>query len=101
MSARRGLGAVFDEHVAREFEAKDIDVPDVDVPAGAPELAVGHWPTAWLKPSARFRPFPWPGQDSNLGATDYESAALPLSYRAARAQSGPRGATLALRSGTL
>jgi hypothetical protein len=24
----------------------------------------------------------WPGQDSNLGATDYESAALPLSYRA-------------------
>ncbi len=24
----------------------------------------------------------WPGQDSNLRATDYESAALPLSYRA-------------------
>ena len=29
----------------------------------------------------RRRP-PWPCQDSNLGATDYESAALPLSYRA-------------------
>src|SRR5579884_4049202 len=33
-------------------------------------------------------PFSWPGQDSNLGATDYESAALPLSYRAARGRSG-------------
>ena len=29
------------------------------------------------------RPHQWPCLDSNQGATDYESAALPLSYRAA------------------
>jgi hypothetical protein len=37
----------------------------------------------------------WPGEDSNLRATDYESAALPLSYRAATAR-----ATLALEIGS-
>jgi hypothetical protein len=34
-------------------------------------------------------PFPWPGQDSNLGATDYESAALTAELP------GRYGATLA------
>src|SRR4051794_10657914 len=34
----------------------------------------------------------WAGLDSNQGATDYESAALPLSYRPARATlARPRG----------
>ena len=33
----------------------------------------------------------WPGQDSNLRATDYESAALPLSYRALAASDAITG----------
>ena len=43
----------------------------------------------------------WPGQDSNLRATDYESAALPLSYRAPGASDAITGGWEADACGTL
>jgi hypothetical protein len=42
--------------------------------------------------------FEWPGQDSNLRATDYESAALTTELPGLRRALAPAGATLAPRT---